>query len=1505
MAAADSLPYFHPLVRRWFLERVGTPTDAQARAWPAIAEGRHVLVTAPTGSGKTLAAFLWSLDQLLRGAWPGGQVRVLYISPLKALNTDVERNLKAPLGQLKEIFSDAREALPEIQVMTRSGDTSPADRRRMVRRPPEILITTPESLNILLTSQGGRRMFGGLTTVILDEIHAVAGTKRGTHLMTAVERLVPLSGEFQRISISATIRPLERIAAFVGGYRVEEGSGGAIFHPRPVMMVRAQAKKRYELMVRAVPASPTDTAPGEKEPSVWAALAPELRKIIRTNRSTLVFANSRRLTERVTRLVNEEDGGELAYSHHGSLSREIRSVVETRLKEGQLSAIVATSSLELGIDIGSLDEVLLIQTPPSVSSAVQRLGRSGHGVGQTSRGRLYPTHPKDFLDAAVVARAVLDQDIEEVRPVECALDVLAQIIVSMVAAETWQLDDLFDQVRASYSYRQLRRQHFDLVLDMLAGRYAGSRVRELRPRISIDRVKGTVRGRDGVARLVYLSGGTIPDRGYFSLRLLDTKAKLGELDEEFVWERSIGDTFSLGAQSWRVEQVTHNDVLVSPARGSSGLAPFWRADERDRGWHLSERILELLRWAEPALAENDPGGRRVLAELRSRYPLSREAAQALLELLARQREVTGCALPHRGHLVVEHYSDAFGGQTRRQVLLHTLWGGSVNRPFAIALTAAWEEKFGTPVEILQSNDSINVVLGEGVSVENVLELVHEGNLEKLLRRRLEATGFFGARFRHNASRALLLPKASFRSRMPLWLNRQRSKKLLESVSTFEDFPIVMETWRTCLQDELEIGVLLKLLGELRRGEISVSEVYTSAASPFAEDLIWKQTNQLMYEDDTPLSQGGSKVREDLLKELVFSTQLRPRIAGKLAREVEAKLQRTAPGYAPRSVADLQDWLGERLLIPEGEWSELLAAVERDHDLAPQEMEDALSETALRVSLPGAATSVCSVLELPRVMEVLGPSQEGLTLTDLSGTPWAEDRRMGALDGNALRPEEEAGATLPIVVAEWLRAYGPIPQGRLRQVFGLSEDRLQETLASLVEERQVVLDRRTRQADGLEVCDSENLELLLRLGRARARPRFEPLPLERLPLALAAHQGLAEPGNDLEGLQQRLEQLFGYPAPVEAWETEILPARLSPYFPNWLDSLLQNSDCLWFGCGNRRMSFAFREDRALFPPAPQEKSAEVFPEQRGRFTFEDLLEASSLGRKEFTERLWALAWEGSVSTNTLEPVRKGIASRFAAPKAGPGSLPAGRRSGRPWGRRRGGGGRWGGTVSDPGLWFRLELGEAPIDALEEEELRRDRARVLLDRYGVLFRELLARELPQLRWGSVFRSLRLMELSGEILAGQFFVGVPGPQFASHAFFRRLKDELPEPSIYWLGAGDPASLCGVDLPDLKADLPARRRGTHLVYHGSRLVVVSEAQGKRMRIRVPVDHPELPTYLAFLKNLLSREARPMRFVEVREINGEAALDSPYGEVLTRLFSATREARGWRLRKTYERREE
>ena len=1470
----QALDLFHPLIADWFKTSFGSPTEVQARAWPGIAGGEHLLAVAPTGSGKTLAAFLWGLDRLLSGAWAPGRTNILYVSPLKALNNDVQRNLLSPLAELRQVFEAAGEEPAPIRVETRSGDTPQPERRRMVRRPPEILITTPESLHLLLSSQGGRSILPTVRTVILDEIHAVVGSKRGTLLITAVDRLVRLAGEFQRVALSATVRPLEEVARFTAGYRLKGSPVDPRYRPRKMSLVRSRTVKKYDLQVRL----PEAALPQATKESIWEPLADEFKAIIGRNRSTLLFANSRRLTEKLTLRINSQEEQPLAYAHHGSLSREMRSQVEGRLKAGELKAIVATNSLELGIDIGTLDEVVLVQSPPSVASAVQRVGRAGHQVGEVSRAELFPTHALDIVQSAVLARAILEGRIEPVRPVEGALDVLAQVIVSMVGQETWDLDELLAWLRTSHPYRSLSRPEFDLVINMLAGRYADSRIRELKPRISIDRLENTVRIRKGALLALYASGGVIPDRGYFKLRHFKTNGLIGELDEEFVWEASLGQTFNLGTQNWRIERITHNDVLVQPASPKIPATPFWRAEDNGRGFHLSELMGRFVETAQERL--KDPA---FPAELSADYCLEETAARELVDFLVSQQEATGRDLPHCGHLVVEHLSTGPESAPGNQTLIHTLWGSRVNRPLALALKAAWEERFGQRLEIMAGNDSISLILPHPLEGAELLSLVTPANLDGLLKKSLAGSGFFGARFREAAGRALLLIRAKFGQRMPLWMSRLKSQKLLAAVEPYGDFPILLEAWRTCLQDELDLESLRRLLAGLESGEVTWSEARTSSPSPLARSMTYNQLSKYMYMTDEPPGGGRTGLKSDLLEEVVFSPGLRPTIDPETVAEFQSKRQRLAPGYAPSSALEVLDWVKERLLIPEGEWAELMKAAARDHGLQWPDLEKEIGSKLVRIT-PAPGKSLVAALEAaPRLILALDGRAGVEPLVGNGPVALPESEPGEEEDGNG-----DGDEALAWLLTEWLQFYGPLTMEALAQTLGLGPGRLASALQDLAEAKRIIQGRLTTGLEKDELCEAANFEILLRLSRARARPAVEPLAAGLLPLFLAHFQGLTSPGKDEEDLGRALEGLLCFPAKASLWETELLPARLSPYWPEWLDRILQEGELRWLGAGQEKVGFCFQAELDLLGPEAGDRAAgssvdDLFPDPQGRYDFSTLLKTSGLSSTKLADRLWSALWEGEVANDSFLALRRGIETGFkvplepARPKAARGRRPG-----------RAGFGRWKTALPLAGAWFRLPHPAPPEDLIEAEERNKDRIRILLDRYGLLFRELLKKEALPFRWPALFRTLRLMELSGEVLAGFFFEGIPGLQFISHKAFRVLQRKLPERAVFWLSAADPASLCGLGLEPFKDRLPRRLDTNHLVFRGPEPVLISERRGAALTFLVGPKDPEIQSFLSPLHHLLQRRIQPLRQIKVETINGQPAASSPYLDILRTGFEVS-----------------
>lgn len=1520
------LDYFHPLIREWFIHKFAGPTEVQDLAWKEIVRGSHVLVTAPTGSGKTLTAFLWALDRLITGAWETGRMRVLYISPLKALNNDIQANLLEPLAELREMSEARGLAFPDIRVMVRSGDTPDTERRRMLKKPPEILITTPESLNILLSSKRALPVLTDLKTVILDEIHAVAGSKRGVHLMTAVERLTLFSGEFQRIGISATVRPLDKVAEYMGG-KEPKGPGNRV--NRDVVVINVRGNKEYDVVIAAPQGNadgpearrpehstqPQTMLPGSAAgDGFWEPYAEEFRKIIRDNRTTLFFVPSRRHAEKLAFLINRDEPSLLAYAHHGSLSRELRHYVEERLKSGDLPAIVATSSLELGIDIGHLDEVILVKTPWSVASALQRIGRAGHRVGEKSRARFYPAGGLDSLKAAVMFTAVLDRDIEETLPVREPLDVLAQVIVSMTGTAVWKLDELYDFLRTCYSFSDLTRRQFDLVIGMLAGKYASSTQKVLEPRLFVDSLTGTVKGKEGILALLYHSGGTIPDRGYFDLRMGKDGAKIGELDEEFVWERKLGDTFAMGTQLWTITEIGARDVKVIPGAPSPQIIPFWKAENQWSAFHFAEKLLSFCETWTGRLRSPD-----FLRHLSSECRMAPDAAEDLVGFLLNQEEHTGLHLPHRRHVVFEYLNEGAGFPDTRTAVLHTLWGGRINHPFGLLLASLWEERFGYALEVYADNECILFHLPHTVSEEILPRFVAEemplspDEIAARLKSKLEGTEFFGARFRENAARALLLPRGGFGKRQPLWLTRLKSKKLFSAVKKYEDFPITVETWRTCLRDEFDIPSLALVIGELRRGQIKLSQCWTSSPSPFARNILWYRTNLYMYQTDEPFADGTSSLSDGILQDLMAQAGGELKIPRELSDQFAAKIQRTWEGYAPDSWEELVSFVERRVLVPYDEWLALLNALERDHGFVKDELVRQVSGRLVLVEWePMAGPCVCHHDLAGALAKLFSRNTLKIEIRNIpDGEPVKVRNIPETLPDDGFQSREE-------VAAAWLSFYGVQPLVRLTEVLGVPDTEISGFAERLVREENCLFGNLLEDSAEISLCDPDNWERLLFLKRKRFRFSGAPHSPEKLCSFLLNWQEVREvvgatsgdwntqstsgkvpaggaPGEgSLQGLENILELLSGYPAPARLWEENFLPCRLPGYTTSSLDTVMGRGDFFWFGVDRGAISFSPIMNIDMFLKSAAGDDQSLLPNDRGRYDLFGIMDYLGLSSGDTIKKLWEDCWKGQVTADSFLTVRQGIRSRFR-----PGTLEEsrpqssavlpGRFSAHP-GRRsfRSGFKTWKAGKDFAGHWFSLGPYRSSLpgekDLLEGQELTKDRARQLLFRYGILFKELLARELPAMQWRMIFPVLRLMEFSGEAVSGRFFEGIRGVQFISREAVERyssMERENAGGPIRWINAWDPASPCGLSLQGLTWDLPARLPANHLVFDGERLVLISQRMGRRLSFLTEPGAGNNSRYLDFFKVLLARDFNPPPKITAELINDVPVRESPYASCL------------------------
>lgn len=1416
MATTPVTAPFHPVVADWFTRAFAEATDAQRQGWPAIASGAHTLIVAPTGSGKTLASFLWGINSLVERRLAGDETgRLIYISPLKALNYDVERNLRGPLVGISDAAKRQGFALPELSVAVRTGDTSQRDRQRINRTPPDILITTPESLFLMLTSQA-RSVLAGATSVIIDEIHAVAATKRGSHLALSLERLEEeATGPVQRVGLSATQRPLSEIARFLGG---QDATGTS----RPVTIVDTEQRRDLDLEVivpvddmadLANPGAPTlpdpVIVPGDAPThhSIWPAVYPAVLELVRAHRSTLIFVNNRRLAERLALRLNELADEEVARAHHGSLAAEQRTLIEEDLKAGRIPALVATSSLELGIDMGAIDLVIQIESPRSVARGIQRVGRSGHHVGGSSRGRIFPKFRGDLLECAAVVSNMREAAIEETRVPQRPLDVLAQHIVATVVDGEWTVDRLYSLVRRSYPFSEISREQFEGVLDMLAGRYPSDEFAELAPRIVWDRVEGTVRGRRGARQLAVQNAGTIPDRGLYGVFLADGSTRVGELDEEMVYEARTGQTFLLGASTWRIEDITRDRVLVSPAPGVPGAVPFWRGEGIGRPVELGRQVGRLAR--ELVAMPQD----RAHERLREEAAFDDSAAANLLAYLSDQVEATG-TVPSDTAIVIERFRDEIGDW---RLCVLTPYGARVHAPWAMALQVRLREEHGLTAQAIWSDDGIAIHLPDADEPPRAdLALVGADEVEDIVVGELGGTALFGARFRENAARALLIPRRRPGRRTPLWQQRLRAQSLLQVAQRYGSFPIILETYRECLNDWFDLPSLTSILRRVASREIAVVEVETPTASPFAGALLFEYVATYMYEDDTPAAERRAQalaLDRDLLRELLGQDELRDLIDADALAGLEDDLQFRSERRRAKSSDRLHDVLRGIGDLTVAEIADRIEEPDRAADWLT-ELED--ERRAARIRLAGEERWIAA--------EDMGRYRDGLGVMPPSGLPDV-----------FLEPASDA---LSGLIARFARTHGPFTDADVARRFDISEAQADEVLRAMVGSGDVVIGAIRPGGSGDEWCDPEVLRRLRRSSLAAARREVEPVDPETLGRFLPAWQGIGRRGTraGADALREVIAPLQGLALPAEQWESEVFPLRLGGYSPTWLDELAGSGELVWVGAGSMgrdggRVALYFREDAALLGPPPSDAAPEDDAHRavrnaltEGAAFWDEVLADIDVPIAEAFSALWGLVWAGEVTNDLWMPLR--------APKRVPTARAHNRRRGRRFARAGGSGqgatsGRW-------SLTKRLFRGQVTHD-----ERARALAELALDRHGVVTRAaVLADGIPG-GFAGLYRAYTDLETLGRCRRGYFLDGLGGAQFALPGAVERLRDlrdsSDSEPYAVVLGAADPAQPYGAQVPwpatsASGARGPSRSFGAQVILVDGLPVLFLDRGGKRL---------------------------------------------------------------------------
>ncbi|MEV5689815.1 ATP-dependent helicase [Micromonospora globbae] len=1531
---ADVLSGFSPATREWFTAAFAAPTAAQAGAWQAVSAGRNALVVAPTGSGKTLAAFLWSLDRLAREPAPADakqRCRVLYVSPLKALAVDVERNLRAPLAGIRQAATRLGIAPPDITVGMRTGDTPADERRAFARTPPDILITTPESLFLLLTS-AARDSLRGVQTVIVDEVHAVAGSKRGAHLALSLERLDELlPAPAQRIGLSATVRPIDGCARFLGG-------------ARPVDVVQPPTPKTIEVAVE-VPVEdmtrldeqeqPLDElgGPGPRRPSIWPAVEERVYALIQAHRSTIVFTNSRRSAERLCARLNELAAEELAgadgtgagsgpgrsaadgappggrgplraprqpaevmaqsgsaagaapviaRAHHGSVSREERKHIEEALKSGQLPAVVATSSLELGIDMGAVDLVVQIEAPPSVAAGLQRVGRAGHQVGAVSRGVVFPKHRGDLLSCAVVAERMSEGAIEELHFPRNPLDVLAQQIVAMVAPEPWRVGDLAVVVRRAAPFAELPDSALHAVLDMLSGRYPSTAFAELRPRLVWDRATDVLTGRPGAQRLAVTSGGTIPDRGLFGVFLAGAEraARVGELDEEMVYESRVGDVFLLGSSSWRIEEITPDRVLVSPAPGQAARMPFWKGDTLGRpvelGRAIGARVRALLRTDdEAAIAALRAGG------------LDDWAAGNLMAYLREQRAATR-SLPDDRTIVVERFRDELGDW---RLAVHSVLGARVNAPWALAIGRRLTERYGVDAQVMPSDDGIVVRLPDTADEPPGADVVafEPDEIAQLVEESVGTSALFASRFRECAARSLLLPRRDPRRRQPLWQQRQRAAQLLDVAREYADFPVTLEAARECLQDVFDQPALAGLMRDLSARRVRLVEVETAQPSPFARSLLFGYVGAFLYEGDAPLAErraAALALDSALLGELLGRVDLRELLDPAVLAETERQLRWLTEQRRPRDAEDVVELLRVLGDLTADELAERGVPVDWLTDLEA-------ARRVLRVRIAGEERWV-GIEDAARLRDALGVALPvGVAEAYLAPVP----------------------DPLGDLVARYARTHGPFAAATCAARFGLGVFVVEQALRRLAATGRVVSGEFTPDTVGSQWCDAEVLRMLRRRSLAALRREIEPVPPRALAAFLPRWQQVGSSARGVEALAATVEQLQGAAVPASALERLVLPGRVADYSPAQLDELCASGEVVWAGSGaisggDGWITLAYADAAPLLLPPPDEGLAltplheavlDALADGQALF-FRPLADrVGSTDDAALTAAIWDLVWAGHLTNDTLAPLRAVLGaggahrSRPSAPRTRyrrPGRIALPTRGGPP-------------TVA--GRWSRLP--ERDTDPTRRAAALAD---VLLDRHGVLTRGAVVAEQVTGGFAAVYPVLSALEERGAARRGYFVEGLGAAQFAVPGAVDRIR-ALAEPAdagrggpTLVLAATDPANPYGAALPwpervvdSGDGDTPAtghragRKAGALVVLVAGDLVLYVE-RGGRTLLSFTDDTEALAAAAKALADAVHTGA--LGAISVERADGEAVHTSPLRDALTAAgFRAT--PRGLRLR--------